>query len=206
MPRPRFERLSPEKRAHILEVATAEFAEHGFEGASYNRIIERAGLSKGAMYYYFDDKTDLYGTVLRTAFEALFEGFEHPDSADVEAFWASLAAEYTRFGAMAMAQPQVMGLMRGLLDHPERWSEGPVAELFSQMRSFTEMLVEHGQQLGAVRKDLDRELLVSVAFAVGEAVDRWSFEHIDQLVGEADPGLTDQLVGLFRRVLEPRGE
>lgn len=206
MPRPRFYKLDEQKKTEIISVSAGEFSEQGYDKASFNRIMERLNISKGAMYYYFDDKTDLYGTVLRTAFEALIEGFEHPDSADVEAFWASLAAEYTRFGAMAMAQPQVMGLMRGLLDHPERWSEGPVAELFSQMRSFTEMLVEHGQQLGAVRKDLDRELLVSVAFAVGEAVDRWSFEHIDQLVGEADPGLTDQLVGLFRRVLEPRGE
>ena len=33
---------------------------HGFENASLNRIIKKAGISKGAMYYYFDDKMDLY--------------------------------------------------------------------------------------------------------------------------------------------------
>ena len=66
MPRPRFLKLDPERQAHrFVECGEGRICrESGFEQASYNRIIERAGLSKGAMYYYFDDKLDLYVTVL----------------------------------------------------------------------------------------------------------------------------------------------
>jgi AcrR family transcriptional regulator len=60
MPRPRWATLEPERRTAILDVAAAEFAAHGFTDASYNRIIQRAGISKGAMYYYFDDQEDLF--------------------------------------------------------------------------------------------------------------------------------------------------
>ena len=56
MPRPRFNKLTAEKRESILEAAAKEFATHGFEGASLNQILSNAGISKGAAYYYFDDK------------------------------------------------------------------------------------------------------------------------------------------------------
>lgn len=206
MPRPRFHKLSEEKKARILTVATEEFAESGFEGASYNRIIERAGLSKGAMYYYFDDKTDLYGTVVQVAFRELLDELQPPSAPDVEAFWQELVDAYLHFGGIAMQRPELLALMRGLLEHPERWREGPIAELMGEMRAFTEQMIEHGQRIGAVRTDLERSLLVTVAFSVGEAVDRWSFEHLDELVVAAPDEMPRQLVGLFRRLLEPRGE
>ena len=56
MPRPRIARLAEDKRTRILEAAAKEFAAAGYENASLNRILEHAGLSKGAAYYYFDDK------------------------------------------------------------------------------------------------------------------------------------------------------
>ena len=68
-PRPRFETLEPARRSAILDAAAEEFAARGFEAASYNRIIERAGTSKGAMYYYFEDKADLFTTVVAEAAE-----------------------------------------------------------------------------------------------------------------------------------------
>ena len=64
MPLPRFATLDPDRRAAILTAAAEEFARAGLEGASYNQIIARAGASKGAMYYYFDNKEDLFLTVV----------------------------------------------------------------------------------------------------------------------------------------------
>ena len=61
----RFEKLPAEKRVRILEAAGREFAAHGYEGASIQRISEQAGISKGAVYYHFEDKVDLYVTVVR---------------------------------------------------------------------------------------------------------------------------------------------
>ena len=64
MPRPRFENLPLAKRRRILETAALEFATRGFDAASLNRIIRSARISKGAAYYYFDDKADLYTAVV----------------------------------------------------------------------------------------------------------------------------------------------
>ncbi len=70
MPRPRFDRLDPDKRRRILAVAAEEFAARGVGNASLNRIIDHAGISKGAAYYYFDDKADLFATVIREGMES----------------------------------------------------------------------------------------------------------------------------------------
>ena len=55
MARPRFSKLDASARRNILETAAVEFAARGYDGASLNHILERADLSKGSFYYYFDD-------------------------------------------------------------------------------------------------------------------------------------------------------
>lgn len=44
----------------LLKAALAEFAEHGYEQASINRILAKAGMSKGQFYYHFKNKEGLY--------------------------------------------------------------------------------------------------------------------------------------------------
>ncbi|HWH51574.1 MAG TPA: helix-turn-helix domain-containing protein, partial [Gemmatimonadaceae bacterium] len=73
MPRPRFHKLSPDQQQAILRAALDEFAAHGFGASSLNRIIDAAGISKGSLYYYFDDKEELYAHVARRELGRLFE-------------------------------------------------------------------------------------------------------------------------------------
>ena len=63
MPLPRFDRLAPEVRTAILAVAREHFARDGRDGASLNRIIADAGISKTSAYHYFDGKEDLFAAV-----------------------------------------------------------------------------------------------------------------------------------------------
>lgn len=44
----------------LLDAALTEFAEHGYEQASINTILSRAGMSKGQFYYHFQNKEGLY--------------------------------------------------------------------------------------------------------------------------------------------------
>jgi AcrR family transcriptional regulator len=51
-------------RADLLEAAAAVFAEKGFQAASVDEIAARAGTSKGALYWHFDSKDDLFFALL----------------------------------------------------------------------------------------------------------------------------------------------
>jgi AcrR family transcriptional regulator len=48
------------RRAEILEGARRAFARHGYEGATVARLEEEIGLSRGAIFHYFDSKLDLF--------------------------------------------------------------------------------------------------------------------------------------------------
>ena len=50
--------------AKLLEVARYEFATNGYDGTATNRIVEQAQLTRGALYYHFKDKKDLFRRVV----------------------------------------------------------------------------------------------------------------------------------------------
>lgn len=49
-----------ETKKHLMECAKAEFMEKGFAGASLRRICQKAGVTTGALYFFFQDKDDLF--------------------------------------------------------------------------------------------------------------------------------------------------
>lgn len=60
MPTETWTRLPEPRRAAVLGAAEAEFAAHGFSRGSLNVIAREAGVAKGSLFQYFDDKADLF--------------------------------------------------------------------------------------------------------------------------------------------------
>lgn len=56
-------------RARILNVATREFANKGFEGAKTDDIADRARINKRMIYHYFSSKEQLYLAVLEAVYD-----------------------------------------------------------------------------------------------------------------------------------------
>jgi AcrR family transcriptional regulator len=51
-------------RQRVLDAAADEFAERGYAGASLQAIAKRAGLTRGAVYWNFQNKQELFLTLL----------------------------------------------------------------------------------------------------------------------------------------------
>ena len=66
-----FNRIPDEKRLRIIEIATAEFAGKGFDNANINDIAEKAGVSVGSLYKYFDSKENFFLTCVSFGIETL---------------------------------------------------------------------------------------------------------------------------------------
>ena len=60
-------RAPAERPGEIIEAALALFVEKGFAATRLDDVAERAGLSKAAIYLYFEDKTALFQGVVRQA-------------------------------------------------------------------------------------------------------------------------------------------
>ncbi len=74
--------LENNSRERLLETATELFAEKGYAATSVREIVERAGVSKPVLYYYFKSKEGLFYAILEWAAEVqqdiLNEIFEAP--------------------------------------------------------------------------------------------------------------------------------
>ena len=208
MPRPRFAKLPTDQQETILRSARAEFARYGFADASLNRIIETSGISKGSLYYYFDNKEDLYAHVARREHVALIdrEGpFPVPGGdIDPDAFWMILNDYYLRLVRALLADQTLASLVRGWIvaaGNPQL--QAVQRELEETGLPWFADVITMGQRIGAVRTDLPCDLLLAMLFGMGQAMDVW-------LMGRDgdDQGLTLEeavpvLVGMVRRALQP---
>jgi AcrR family transcriptional regulator len=208
MPRPRFRNLPREKRERILAVAAKEFAEHGFEGASLNHCLAAAGISKGAAYYYFDDKADLVATAVRHFLESMAGGLVLADRFDSpEAFWEEVAGFYRTALSQFEDSPWMLSLAKATWKIPrEARGSKPLGALFRWVREFLHQLLHKGQDAGAIRTDLPEDLLLDILLAVDEASDHWLAENMEKLgAAKAQATVARLLLGV-RRLLEPPKE
>src|SRR5918996_5865494 len=76
-----------ETKASVLRAARTVFSRRGLRGASLEEIAEEAGVSRGAVYYNFDDKERLFLALLRERCLARARRLKHvaTDSDDVGA-------------------------------------------------------------------------------------------------------------------------
>lgn len=61
--------VSEERKTQILTAATKVFTERGFADARMDDIVSEAGLSKGALYWYFDSKDAIIISILDQIFD-----------------------------------------------------------------------------------------------------------------------------------------
>jgi AcrR family transcriptional regulator len=74
---PRFERRKDARPGEILDAALELFVEKGFAATRLEDVAQRAGVSKGTVYLYFDSKEDLFKSVIRSGIVRAIEEAEH---------------------------------------------------------------------------------------------------------------------------------
>ncbi|MFJ7421725.1 TetR/AcrR family transcriptional regulator [Streptomyces uncialis] len=184
-PLPRFHRQPAERQAAILAVARRHFAEQGPGTASYNKIIEAAGISKTAAYHYFDGREDLLAAVLDDVLARLLGALgPWTPALDAAGFWARLESGTEALLGHLRTHPDDLALAGPAVS---RGQGAPWLDWF-------EALVEDGQRIGVIRTDVDRGLLVSATTAVLGAADEWA---LTSLAEGRDPA-RDQVWELLR--------
>jgi AcrR family transcriptional regulator len=202
MPRPRFHKLPEERRRQILDVAAHHFATDGFAAASLNRILSEAGVSKGAAYYYFDDKADLFATVVEDAIDEVGRDV----GLDLErlggpAMWDELQRLYLRQFELFADRPYVWRAVKASAEVLKDPSGARLRERVEGLMAAMMGVVVEAQRAGRVRDDLPLELLWAMIEGLDGAIDGWFLEHPEVL--RDDPALPLRTFAVLRGVLEP---
>lgn len=198
--------MDPERRRRLLETAAREFASMGYERASLNRVIRACGMSKSSFYHFFGSKAALFDTVVREAGMAMAGELEvpPPDTLAGPDYWDRLAhlGQLLHAASMRQAWFADLGKLVYLADAPT--AESPaLRDLLDAVTAWVEGALAAGQRSGAVRDDLPGTLTAELAFAVLQALDRWSIEHLDQLDPAEASDLAAIEIDMLRRLFLP---
>jgi TetR/AcrR family transcriptional regulator len=180
-----FLQIQPEKQARVLEAAIEEFAQKGYGRASMNLVVERAGISKGALFKYFGSKAGLFAFVYRMALERIkgyLKGVR--DQSQEEPFFTRLEKVMWAGVAFIRQHPGLARIYHHILftgDSP--YKAGILEELQRESTEFLQGLIEDGIRKGDLRPDLDP---LSCAFVVQCVLDRFLQAHHLPFLG---PGL-----------------
>ncbi len=140
----------PAKRMQILDGAARVFTREGFEAASVASIAAEAGVSKGTLYVYFEDKLDLFISVIRHMRDRLF-GELAAELAGPGSFRVRLS-RYGRLLVRTLTSEEVIRAYRVMLGALEKAPE--LGAHFSEG-------VEKGQSIlsSALRAEMERGVL-----------------------------------------------
>ena len=211
MPYPRFEKLGEEKKQLIIGTALEEFGKRSFDQASLNQISKTAGLSAGALYYYFENKEDLFSSAIQHAFEKFLsrvgdvrERFRTGD------YWGEIERLVLTRLRLTLEEPDSMAMLDRLLGIEASEQSAQVERLFKeQAREYLRNIFNIGVEQGEIREDLPEDYLFNVQLQLAFIMHQWiarNWDYFDQHSPESEEVRTfvHKAIGLTRAALQPQ--
>ncbi|MBT3240048.1 MAG: TetR/AcrR family transcriptional regulator [Chloroflexi bacterium] len=193
MPKETFFNLPAEKRDLIIKVVTDEFAAFNYEQASVNRIVTNAGISKGSLYQYFEDKRDIYQYLIdlmtKEKVKYVSPVMQNPEDHDIftlirELYVSGLrfVLENPKFGAIGKRFMEIKNsVVYDEIMHGNR----------DAANQFFRILLEKAVDKGEIRSDLDIPMFAYMIGAMNTQMieyftDFETFEDDDKLLETVD--------------------
>ena len=146
-------------RSRLLRAAFREFHRFGYRGADLGRILETAGLTKGALYYHFRSKKDLaYAVIEENVREWIAQRWLQPLAGSRDPLQSM--AELARWGersatAAGMSLGCPLNRLSQELSGTDEGFRQRLAAIFQGWRAEVEALLAAAQERGVVRADAD---------------------------------------------------
>jgi AcrR family transcriptional regulator len=156
----------------LVQAAVRLFAERGYGATTVQDVVDAAGVTKGAMYHYFDSKEallyEIYHRLLAMQAERLEAIADGPGS----------AAQRLRRAAVDVVETSVGRLDEAIVffrsQHLLSFDKQRLVR--AERRRYHERfcdLVEQGQRDGTFRPDLEPDLVVSFFFGAVHQIGTW---------------------------------
>ncbi len=119
MPKQTFLNLPEDKRKAFIAIALDEFADNEYNTASISKIVEKAGIAKGSVYQYFEDKQDLFMYLLDVSNQEMLTYIQQSPPPDPgSGFFATLRWQMSATAQAAIKFPVHSKLARRAYSSP----------------------------------------------------------------------------------------
>ncbi len=145
----------------LVEAAIDEFSAHTYYEASLNRILKRAGVSKGEFYYHFRSKEELYLYILDLIVEKKKENLSEVLKKRPNGFFELLEMGIKANIEMFRKYPKLSRMSFQLLKVRDKPIYRKVLTQFEDVSiEFLEKYVRQGVEEGEIRDDIPLEFLI----------------------------------------------
>jgi AcrR family transcriptional regulator len=195
-------------KANILDVATREFAELGFDGARIDAIAEQTKTSKRMLYYYFKNKRGLYQAVLVNYYVKLRKAEGEIDLDDLTALEAVQKMTESTFDYHMKNADVVRLVMVENIAKGRHMDELPSLEpLNSVLINDLRKVCDRGVKEGTMRKLNPTRLYMSIAaLCFFNVSNRYTFQSIfkvDMTSTRAANARKAEVVEMILRYVKP---
>jgi TetR/AcrR family transcriptional regulator len=149
-------------KALLIKIATSLFAEKGYASTSVREIVERAGVTKPVLYYYFKNKEGLFYAILEEAYLEL-EALLAQQLESQESFHDRIVAFSRQLYNLGMAHQDLNRMAQNLMFGPPK---GVPAYDFDRYRERILHAIRAIYEEGLARNEVKESDPEEVAFLV----------------------------------------
>lgn len=161
MPKRTFNRLDEDKKERVIRAAIEEFQAHGFEKAKIEAIARNAGVAKGSIYQYFDDKKDLFLYSVTWALEYFMKVIDRQTPLkDMDVYDYFLSGSRERFELLKREPLLVTFSIDVTSGKYGSLAKEANSELNRIGEEYELRLIANGKKRGTIRDDLDDKTLL----------------------------------------------
>lgn len=186
----------PVERDHLLAVARAAFARHGYTGASMQVIAERAGIRKSSLFHHFPTKASLYDAVFDQLLGDLARLIAVPTPG---ASWPEQLDDLARVVVRYLGgTPDAARLLMREIVGGGPVVEGPGWQAVLRLQQATAAFLELGMEREAIPRQDARQLALSV---IGLLLTWFAAGNLTAELLGADPFDPDQVLAREQAVV-----
>ena len=151
--KPRWERRKDARPQELLAAAIDLFVERGFAATRLEDVARRAGVSKGTLYLYFENKEELFKAVVRTSIVPVI-GEAESSVAEFDGHSADLLRSVVTNWSRQIGQSKASGLGKLMLAEAVNFPELATfyrEEVMSRTVQMISSIVERGVSRGEFR-------------------------------------------------------
>jgi AcrR family transcriptional regulator len=188
--------MDAEKRERIINAAIEEFAINGFKKASTNNIVKKAGISKGLLFHYFDNKESLHNFLENYVINTVIETIENELDWSETDFFNRLMQLAIIKGRLTYRFPKIFEFFTSIL------ADKSIEDIYAYREDFAPGLLEkvyiHNIDYSKFKPELDMERTMKI---INWVIEKYSMELLDNLLEQKNDFNYDKIMEDFEEYM-----
>ncbi len=182
-------RQSDDTREALLSTCLRLFAQRGFSSTSVDDIARAAGVTKGAIYWHFASKDEIFHAIL-DRIHAQWQEVVHVPVSTRRDPQAQLARLFDAYAELFLESPDIcLFLQQVILDRRNKPFAAAVAKVFANTARFIARIVDEGKARGVMKTDVDSltiaHLILGMLAGASQQASTTHARSLPRLIAEA---------------------